>query len=154
MLEDTKTLVTVLKTLTDKDIIFYSLQVLGLLYLVLEDEVKARQTFDLMKDVAEETRNWYQAMQSYNWIGRTLQQTHDYINAAKAYKKMMQLSWVTNIPEFEVKAFANLSKQYFYMQYIDKSKFYETRFLRGLLENPNSCQRVIAEQLFHNRLRM
>ena len=42
MLEDTKTLVTVLKTLTDKDIIFYSLQVLGLLYLVLEDEVKAR----------------------------------------------------------------------------------------------------------------
>ena len=58
---------------------------------------------------------------------------------------MMQLSWVTNIPEFEVKAFANLSKQYFYMQYIDKSKFYETRFLRGLLENPNSCQRVIAE---------
>ena len=67
---------------------------------------------------------------------------------------MMQLSWITNIAEFEIKSFASLSKQYFYMQNLEKCKFYETRALRGMLENPNSCQRVIAEQLFQNRLRM
>lgn len=48
---------------------------------------------------------------------------------------MMQLSWVTQAPEFEVKSFANLSKQYFYLQEVDKSRFYQTRFLRGMLEN-------------------
>ncbi len=28
------------------------------------------------------------------------------------------------------------------------------RFYRGMLENPASCQRTIAEQLFYNRLHM
>lgn len=98
-----------------------------------------------MKDVAEETRNWSQAMQSYNWIGRLLQMDKDFFNAAKAFKKMMQIAWVTNTPEYEVKSFANLSKQYFYQQYIEKAQFYQSRFLRGMLENPASCNRAIAE---------
>ena len=66
----------------------------------------------------------------------------------------MQLACVTNVPEFEVKAFANLSKQYFYMQYIEKSKLYQTRYLRGMLENPDSCQRKIVVGLFYNRMRL
>ena len=154
MMEDCKQLIVIVKTLSDKDVLFYANQIIGCLYLNLEIFDKAKKVFDLMKDVAEETRNWCQAIQTYNWIGRTLQQSQDYINATKAFKKMMQLSWITNIAEFEIKSFASLSKQYFYMQNLEKCKFYETRALRGMLENPNSCQRVIAEQLFQNRLRM
>ena len=67
---------------------------------------------------------------------------------------MMQLSWVNNVPEYEVKSYHNLSKQYFYLQYIQKSNFYQDRFIRGMLENPTSCQRTIAEQLFKNKLKM
>jgi len=115
---------------------------------------EARQVFDLMKDVAEECHNWCQAMLAYEWIGRTLHAAHDYENAIKAFKKMMQLSWVTGVPEYEVKSFHCLAKQYFYLQYIEKSSFYSMRFIRGMLENPASCQRTIAEQLFHNKLRM
>ena len=50
--------------------------------------------------------------------------SRDYENSVKAFKKMMQLSWVTNSPEHEVKSYHNLSKQYFYQQYMEKSEFY------------------------------
>ena len=46
--------------------------ILGCLYVNLEMTDEARRVFDLMKDIAEETRNWSQAMQTYLWIGRIL----------------------------------------------------------------------------------
>ena len=97
---------------------------LGCLYLNLDMVAEARKVFDLLRDVAEECHNWGHAILAYEWIGRVLQASSQYEHALKAFKKMMQLSWVTNVPEYEVKAYHNLSKQYFYMQYIKKSNFY------------------------------
>lgn len=142
----------VAKTMVDKTLLFLAYSVLGALYIHLSQFDEARQIFDVIKDVAEETNNWGMAMQAYEWIGRTLQSSHDYENAIKAFKKMMQLSWVNNVPEFEVKSYHNLAKQNFYLQFVEKSTFYQERFLRGCLENPASCQRTIAEQLFNNKL--
>jgi tetratricopeptide (TPR) repeat protein len=135
----------VAKAMIDKQFFFLSHCVLGCLYLHLGLLKDARTVFDLLKDVAEDSHNWGQAMQAYEWIGRVLQHSCDYENAIKSFKKMMQLSWVNNIPEFEVKSFHNIGKQYFYLQYIEKCTFYQERFLRGMLENPLSCQRTIAE---------
>ena len=55
-------------------------------------------------------------MQAYEWIGRVLGAGHSYEDATKSFKKMMQLSWVTNVPEYEVKSFHNLARQNFYLQ--------------------------------------
>ena len=63
-------------------------------------------------------------MQAYEWIGRLLQQMHDFEQAIKAFKLLLQLAWVTNSADYETKAFNYLSKQYFYMQYIQKCRFY------------------------------
>ena len=97
---------------------------LGVLYLKLDFFKESRQVFDLIKDVSDECHNWGQAMQAYEWIGHVLSAQHDHDNAIKAYKKMMQLAWETNIPEYEVKSYHNLAKQYFYLQFIEKASFY------------------------------
>lgn len=144
----------VAKSMIDKPLLFLTHQILGSLYLSIDMVGDARKVFNLMRDVAEQTRNWCWVMQSYEWMGKTLQASNDFHNAIKAFKKMMQLSWVTNTSEFEVKAFHYLAKQYFYLQLIQKSSFYQTRFLRGMLENPKSCQRTISEQLFNNKIYM
>ena len=145
MIQDCYKICMVAKAMIDKKFVFVSHTVLGCLYLnmgLLED---ARKVFDLLRDVAEEIQDWSQAMLAYEWIGRVLQASCDFDNAIKSFKKMMQLSWVNNIPEYEIKSFHNIAKQYFYLQYIEKSTFYQERFLRGMLENPLSCQRTIAE---------
>ena len=71
-MDDCKQLSIVAKTLTDKNLVFYANQILGCLYLHLEMTDEARRVFDLLKDIAEEARNWSQAMQTYSWIGRCL----------------------------------------------------------------------------------
>jgi len=79
----------VTKTLVDKRMFFLAHQILGCLYFNLDLLADARAVFELIKDVAEEARDWGQAMQSYDWIGRVLLKDHDFANAAKAFKKML-----------------------------------------------------------------
>lgn len=118
MIPDCVKLGMVSKALIDKNLLFFTYQVLGCLYLHMDMVVEARKVFDLLRDVAEECHNWCHAMQAYEWIGRVLCASTQYEQSVKAYKKMMQLSWVNNVPEYEVKSYHNLSKQYFYLQYI------------------------------------
>ena len=63
----------VAKTLVDKTLLFNSHLVLGCLYIHISRLAEARVIFDLLRDVGEESQNWYLAMQSYEWIGRVLQ---------------------------------------------------------------------------------
>jgi len=64
----------------------------------------------MLRDVAEECHNWCHAIQAYEWIGRVLCAQGSYEQSVKSFKKMMQLSWVTNVPEYEVKAYHNLAR--------------------------------------------
>ena len=110
MIPDCNKLAMVSKSMIDKPLLFLSHQVLGCLFLHLDMIDEARKVFDMLKDVAEECHNWCQAMQAYEWIGRVLCAGNNYEQACKSFKKMMQLSWVTNVPEYEVKSFHNLAK--------------------------------------------
>ena len=55
----------------------------------LDQVDNARKVFDLLRDVAEECQNWSHAMQAYEWIGRLLQQMHDFEQAIKAFKLLL-----------------------------------------------------------------
>ena len=54
-------------------------------------------------------------MQAFDYLGRIYQTDHSYDNALIAYKKMLQLSWLTNSYEYEILSYANLAKQHFYL---------------------------------------
>ena len=61
-----------------------------------------------------------------------------------AYKKMLQLAWVTDSQELEILAYQGIAKQLFYMQEIKKSEFYLRRALSCELEPKSSRQKNMA----------
>ena len=79
----------VCKSLIDKRLLKESQTLLGSLYLHLGKTNNAKAIFDLLRDVAEECHNWSYAIQAYSWLGRVMQEQHDYENSIKAFKKMM-----------------------------------------------------------------
>jgi len=51
---------------------------------------------------------------------------------------MMNLSWAEKDFVSEVKAYHQLSIEYFYQGLIEKSEYYKDRYMRGKMENNNS----------------
>ena len=89
-------------------------------------------------------KNWSFVIQSFEFLGRIFQLDHDYENAVIAYKKMLQLAWLTNSYDYEIMAYSNLAKQNFYLQCPKKSKIYAMRALNGLVEPSDSRSREIG----------
>ena len=61
---------------------------------------------------------------------------------------MLQLAWVTNSQEFEIRAYLGLARQLFYEQNVQKSQFYLSKALCSELEPPHSRQRLMAIEQF------
>ena len=136
------------KTCNDVKLSFASFTIFGVLFFHIEMYNEARMMFEFYRDLASEIENWPHLMVAYEWIGKTLQASRDYQLAIIAFKKMLQMAWITNSTDFEVKAYGHLAKQYFYLQFVAKSNFYSDRALRGKLEDVNSGQRKVAHELF------
>ena len=49
-------------------------------------------------------------MQAYDYLGRIYQADKDYEYATIAYKKLLQLAWVNNSYEYEIRAYSYLAK--------------------------------------------
>ena len=61
-----------------------------------------------------------------------------------ANKKMLQIAWLTNSYDYEIRAYANLAKQNFYLQFPEKSKIYTEKAIGGLVETKQSRSRHIG----------
>ena len=134
----------VAKTFVDHELAFNSFRLFGCLLLNLGYYKHACKMFYLARDLGYEIKNWSYVMQAFDYLGRVLQLDHDYESAMIAYKKMLQLAWLTNSFEYEIRAYSNLAKQNFYLQYPKKSAIYATRALNGLFEPNNSRSREIG----------
>ena len=69
-----------------------------------------------MRDLGFENLNWSFVIQAFDLLGRAQQKQSNHTDSIIAYKKMLQLSWVTGSQEFEVRAYMGLAKQWFYEQ--------------------------------------
>ena len=141
----------VAKTLRDCQLTFKTFGLLGCLLLHVGFHNDAKNLFVLIRDIAVDNHNWCVVMQSYEWIGRCYQELHDYDQSTFAFKLMMQYSWINQASEFEIKSYAYLARQNFYMQYVSKANDYYNRALRGIIENQNSCNQRIAHETFKSK---
>ena len=91
----------VAKTLTDCELTFMSLELFGVLLMNLNFKQWAVSIFEVMRDIGYEQLNWSFVLQAFDLLGRSLQQKNQFKDASIAYKKMLQLAWVTNSQEFE-----------------------------------------------------
>ena len=58
----------------------------------------------------------------------------EYTNALKWYKWILKYSWILQRNDIELKAYDNISFEYFYIGKIEKSKDYHDRYIRRILE--------------------
>lgn len=78
-------------------------------------------------------------MEIYELLGRALEQGFNFALAIVAYKRLMQISWLVENTTFEIKAYSNLARCYFYLQLAKKSEYYFDRVSRGKLESKTSA---------------
>lgn len=65
----------------------------------------------------------------------------------------MQISWIVDSKTFEIRAYQNLARCYFYLQLAKKSEYYFDRVTRGKLESKTSAQRIIAYEHYVRNLK-
>ena len=70
----------------------------------------------------------------------------DFTTAKIAFKKMLQLAWLTKQSDYEYLAYNSIATQYFYMRQLSKTDEYLKKSLYGDLEPPDSSHRVISEE--------
>jgi len=108
----------------------------------------ARKVFELSRDMANDFEDWGQLILAYESIAKTCLEDTEYANSLVAAKKMMQVCWFANSPDFEISAYDQLGRTYFYLQYVSRAEFYNNRVRYGVRENPQSVERKIATELF------
>ena len=68
-----------------------------------------------------------------------------YENAAKCFKKQLELAWRLNDLPGETRAYEHIGIQYYYLGFLEKSKYYNDRSIRGKSEKRDSKVRQIYE---------
>ena len=142
------------KHLTDTKPTLSLYQMLGCLFLNLGKKSQALKLFDVARDISHDSQNLAQELLCYEWLGRTLQESGEFSRARIAFKKMLQLAWVTNIQDYEFRAYKQIAKQYFYLNEVDKSNGYSMKALLGDIEQADSHPRVISEEHYWYKTRM
>ena len=136
------------KTFVDRKMTFLFLKLLGVLLMHLNMPTHAIELFTIMRDLGYQTLNWSFLIQSFDLLGRSLKKAAHYKESIVAYKKLLQVAWSTDSPEYEFKAYLGIGKQHFYEQNIKKCKMYVAKALCGEVEPEDSRQRKTSvEQL-------
>ena len=102
---------------------------------------QAIELFTIMRDIGYQTLNQSYLIQSFYLLGRALEKAAHHKESIIAYKKLLQVAWSTESPEYELKAYLGLGKQHFYEQNIKKCKMYIARANNGQVEPEDSRQR-------------
>jgi len=68
-----------------------------------------------MRDIAAEQNNKGNLIEIFELLGRALEQGFNFDLAIVTYKKQMQISWIVDSKTFEIRAYQNLARCYFYL---------------------------------------
>lgn len=126
------------------------------LYPTLDNWLYAYQR---IKDVAEALEEYGKAhfsklelcIQTFLKRAKIYTKFQDYLSATKWYKMMVKFWWLQDNPKYEVIAYEGLSKWYYYLLDIPKSKFYHERFVTGEVEDRNSNVRLGVHKAYKNK---
>lgn len=122
----------------DVRIFLTALKILGDIHLEFDDHEKAKNYFFYYKFLAFNLELLDEMGNSYEAIGNSYKFLNQYEKSIKCYKKQIELAWVLNDKESELRAYDNIGIQYFYLGNRDKAKYYHERMISGKVEKPKS----------------
>lgn len=114
---------------------------------------EAYELFEVAKDLAHDTQNLAQEMICYEWMGRVQRELGYHDKAKVAFKKVLQLAWITRLTEYEYLAYYEIATQFFYMHNMAKSNEYEQKAQSADFEPLNSPKRLITEDIYWKKVK-
>ena len=118
---------------------------MALVCIFFDDYKDALKYFKSMKEVCIDEENDIGRLEAYDNMGRVYSLLKNYENSIKCHKKQLQLAWKTHDTQEELRAYEQLGMQYYYHGKLDKSKYYNDRYMRGKLEKVDSKIRTLYE---------
>lgn len=122
----------------DVRIFLTALKILGDIHLEFDDHEKAKNYYFYFKFLAFNLELLDEMGNAYEAIGNSYKFLNQYEKSIKCYKKQIELAWVLNDKESELRAYDNIGIQYFYLGNRDKAKYYHERMISGKVEKPKS----------------
>jgi tetratricopeptide (TPR) repeat protein len=86
-------------------------------------------------------------IECHEFIGKIFRAELNHEKAIVHFKKMLYLAWSEKCYSSEIKAYDNMSIDYFYLGDLDKAEYYQQRYLRGKTENGHSISKGVALNL-------
>lgn len=115
-----------------------TLKCLGDIYLEFDEYEIAKNYYFYYKFFANYLEMLEDVMIAYESLGNVYKFLFQYEKAIHCYKKQIEVAWIVNNKESELRAFDNIGIQYFYLGNKDKAKYYHERMLYGRSENQKS----------------
>lgn len=139
----------------DARLFLSSLKILGDIHLEFDDHEKAKSYYFYYKFLSFNLELLDEMNYAYEALGNSYKFLNKYEKSIKCYKKQIELAWVLNDKESELRAYDNIGIQYFYLGNRDKAKYYHERMISGKTEKPKSevKEKVIKkfeDKNFHN----
>ena len=116
----------------------------GDVYFRFNDIRNALYSYQVQKNLNEETRNYQHKMLAYKQLGSCYKLIKKYHLALINYKKLLQLAWAENSTEWELRAYDYIGLAYYYLGELEKSKYYHQRMWEGICEDPDSTVRKLS----------
>ncbi len=143
----------------DVKIFLCALKILGDIHLEFDDHEKAKNYYFYYKFLSFNLELLDEMSIAYEAVGNSYKFLNQYEKSIKCYKKQIELAWVLNDKDSELRAYDNIGIQYFYLGNRDKAKYYHERMISGKVEKPKSevKEKVLKKfedknfQLFYNK---
>jgi len=143
--------VTICRASKDAELLIWSHQKMGEIYMHFNDIRNAMQQYESEKNLSEQHQRYELKMDSYLRLGKCHQLLRNYKEALICFKKMLELAWETNSLKNELLAYDYIAVQYFYLGDIERSAYYHDRMCAGKFEAKNSPSRALARATLAQR---
>ena len=115
-----------------------SMKVMGDIYIEFDDYERAKFIYFYYKIIVYNLGFLEELMIAYESLGTVYKFLYQYQKAILCYKKQIELSWILNNRDFELRGYDNIGIQYYYLGNRDRAKYYHIRMVCGRYEKNKS----------------
>lgn len=118
-----------------------SVKILGDIYLEFDDYEKAKSFYSYFKFLATNLELLEELMMAYESLGIVSKFLYKHQKAIAYFKKQIELSWILENINSELRAYDHIGIQYFYLGNKQRAKYYHLRFICGRYEKDTELKK-------------
>jgi tetratricopeptide (TPR) repeat protein len=135
----------------DPTLFINSLKCLGDIYLEFDNYESAKHFYYNYKFFSFYMELLDDLIIAYESLGNVYKFLFQYHKAIKCYKKQIEIAWVINNKNAELRGYDNIGIQYFYLGNKEKAKYYHERMIYGRIESQHSDMKELVLRNYRNK---